>query len=152
MDAPTPGQANGKLGLYESGNGQVRVWYRTAVNAVDQFERSFLSYERADENRVRIGARAIARFCLERFAVKVGILGEDGAWTEKPFSWDLLEELKGVYADGAWAAEAAATIWQKVVEPHDTELEALKKTSLTASGTSTSAGQAKPEQASRTST
>jgi hypothetical protein len=152
MEAPTPGQSNAQLGLYESPNGKVRLWYRTTVNSVDQFERAFLSYERADENRVRIGARALARFCLDRFAVKVGILGEDGAWMEKPFSWVLLEELKGAYAEGGWPAEAAATIWQKVVEPHDTELEALKKTSLSASGSSTSEGPAKPERASPIST
>jgi hypothetical protein len=147
----TPVATNGKLGMYESQNGKVRLWYRTTVNSLDQFERSFLAYERVDENKVRVGARALARFCLDRFALKVGTLNADGTWTETPFSWDLLQELKGEHAADAWPAEAAAEIWQKVVEPHDVELDALKKTSVIASSSSTSGDPSHPAPASPTS-
>lgn len=132
MPAPTI-----PLSVFESPNGKVRLWYRTKVNAADQFERSFLAFAAAAPGKIRVGARDLGRFCLERFAVKLAVLkGTD--WIETPFSWEVLEGLTDEYAEDGWPSIAAAEIWMKVVQPHDTAVDALKKTSLTASENSSS--------------
>jgi hypothetical protein len=139
---------NGHLATWTSPNGLVRAHYRTNVTAEDEFNRSFLGLASGD-GMVSVPARDLGRFCIETFVVeieigKVSTAQAAGAsepsldWERRPFSWKVLSELTGEHAADAWPSILALEIYQKVIGRHVENLDALKKTSLTASGPSTS--------------
>lgn len=143
--------AGGSIAQFDATNGQSRIRYRTTYTGSDEFSRSCLAME-VNGQRALVRTEELGRWCLETFALEIDLL-RGGQWVTMPFSWALIEGLQDAeaIAVGEGVSEAALEIWIKVVKKRAENLDALKKTSLTASGISSS-GETPEAPPSRTST
>jgi len=130
-------QAAIEFAAYISPNGCVRLRYRATFTGRDAFDHTYLvSTLSPDTKQVLVGARVLARWALDQFAITIETRPNESAdWSKaEPFSWDVLDRLTGIHAADGWPAIAATQIYQNVVGRHAENLDALKKTALTSSG------------------
>lgn len=135
---PAGAPAGGAVATFEATNGSARIRYRTTYTGADEFSRSYLAMDVAG-GTTRVRTEELGRWCMETFALELDVL-RGGQWVTMPFSWEALEGLVDAeaIAVGEAVSEAALEIWLKVVKKRAANLDALKKTSLTASERSSS--------------
>ncbi len=128
---------NGKLpaeAIYTSENKRVRAYYRTLINAEDEFNRALVVGEYAatnDQNRVPL--KVICEFALSTFCTRVELLDAEGkVEATHAFTMDLLKQLTGPHAEGGWPASCALQIYREVMD-QTARVDDLKKTSETGS-------------------
>jgi len=123
------GSNNGALAVWEWEPGLVRAHYRTNMTAADEFSKQFLV--ELVNGEPTIEAEKLARWCIERFVVRIEYRQDkDQPFEDSAFSWSLLEKMTGALA-GPWAPILAHELAAKVVMKTAENLDALKKTSPT---------------------
>jgi len=124
-------QTNGQVGIFTSDNKRVRVIYRTNMTADDDFNRAFMENQFISEDgkTITVDPKVLARFCLETFCTKVELLDESGKVERiiEPFTWDSLQSITGIHAEGGWTVMASLDINRKVLRKSIEEAEEVKK-------------------------
>lgn len=122
-----------KEATYTSPNGRVRVFYRTEMTAADDFNRAFMESKFVGDDglTIKIEPKTLARFCLETFCNRIELLDEAGKVerTFAPFTWDVLQSIAGIHAEGGWSIIVALEINRKVLGKSLEDAEELKKAS-----------------------